>query len=442
MEKSVCIIGAGWAGLAAAVELSRHNIPVSVYESAPQIGGRARGVQTQGKQLDNGQHLLIGAYQQTLALLKTTGINEADVLYRYPQKLQLIDLQSHQKAFDLSLPRLPAPLHLLFGILNCRSLNSKEKISALLRFNALLKKPVNKDISVNKWLTQAGLPEKFIHHLLQPLCLAAMTTHPQQASAKSFQYVLQKTFFAPASHTDLLIPKVNLSQLFPLAAKACIENHGGEVLTSSPCRKLVYDNHQLRGIELDNQFVSAQQVILATPPWAAQKLLGDYPATQAIAEKLKQLEYEPVITVYLQYPENIALNQPMLGVLNATTQWLFDRRICWQPGLMAAVISARGEHEQWDNKTLGQHISRELASLFPHWPEAESIQVIREKRATLQCHVGVDGLRPGPDTPIPNLYLCGDYVLYENNRPSLPSTLEAAVESGVKCAQRIIQETP
>ncbi len=435
----VAIIGAGWAGLAAAVTLSQHNISVTVYESAAQIGGRARSVNSNNLMLDNGQHLMIGAYQQTLKLLKIIGLDEADVLHRYPQQLQFFDLTSQRSVFDLKLPKLPAPLHLLMGMLSCKAMSKKERLISLLRFNHLLNKKIKQDISVSEWLSAAGLPQILQDRLLLPLCLAAMTTHPQQASAKSFQSVLQKTFSGSARHTDFLIPKIDLSQLFPLAAKAFIEAHGGKVMTSARCQSLIIKHDHIQAVEINHIAQEHSHIILATPPSVTKKLLQSCSQTQAIAEKIKRLEYESVITVYLQYDKSCQLNLPMLGLLNGTTQWLFDRRICHQAGLMAAVISASGEHDAWDNPTLAASVAAEIAQLFPHWPKPNDIQIIREKRATLGCHVDVDKIRPTTQTSIKSLSLCGDYVLFEDkNSPGLPSTLEAATHSGVKCAQLLL----
>ncbi|MDH5735247.1 MAG: FAD-dependent oxidoreductase, partial [Gammaproteobacteria bacterium] len=203
---STIIIGGGWAGLAAAVELSKHNIPVTVFEAAKQAGGRARTVTHNNTLLDNGQHLMIGAYHQMLSLLKTININYRDVFLQIPQQLEIIDLNRQTTVFKLKLPLLPAPINLLTGILSCPSLNLTSKLKTLYKFNKLLKTPLNKDISVEEWLNTAGLPAEYTNYLLKPLCLAALTTHPHEASARIFQTVLQQTFNGQASNTDLLIP--------------------------------------------------------------------------------------------------------------------------------------------------------------------------------------------------------------------------------------------
>lgn len=437
------IVGGGWAGLSAAVELSRHNIPVTLVEAAKQLGGRARSVQQDDKTIvDNGQHLMIGAYHQMLSLLKTTGVDIDNIFHQTQLQIDMLDLKSQSTAFKLKLPRAPAPFHLLFGITNCPSLSFKQKLVTLYRFNNLLNKSIEADINVDEWLARAHLPEAYTEALLKPLCLAALTTHTHEASARAFQSVLQQTFNGPAKNTHLLIPATDLGQVFPQAAKRYIESQGGQVLTEQRVNQITCRDHRATGICINDQSFEIENLILATSARATEKLLTNIKACQPITHQLQQQQYEPVTTVYLQFPESVKLPLPMMGVINATSEWLFDRTHCHQAGLIAVVISANGPHMDLDNAQLAQQVAGELSRLFPDWPEVESSWVIREKRATLRCVPGIDNNRPGIQTPIENLRLCGDYVyIEENNQPGLPSTLEAAMRSGVKCAQQLIQET-
>lgn len=435
---AVSIIGAGWSGLAAAVELSRHNIPVTVYESAKQIGGRARDVDIDGVSIDNGQHLMIGAYIQLLALLKVTGINETDVFYRLPQHIQMLDLATRKNAFELKLPPWPAPLHLLGGMLGCPSLNLGEKIKTLWRFNKLLNNKLIADISVTQWLQQADLPQTYADYLLKPLCLAALTTHPDEASARTFQTVLQQTFNGRNTNTDLLISRTTLGKIFPDAAKRYIESHGGQVLVGHKINNI---NPENKIISVNDQVVPYRQLIIATPPNITQQLLKPHAVFDTITRNLAALQYAPVCTIYLQYPPHIRLPLPMLGCLHATSEWLFDRVYCNQPGLIAVIISANGQHMSLSNDDLINNVKSELAQLFPDWPAPVHTQLIREKRAGFSCHINVDSIRPSIRTDIKHIKLCGDYVYIENNlQPGLPATLEGAVRSGVKCAQQTLED--
>ncbi len=435
----VAIIGGGWAGLAAAVELCQQNFNVTVFESAPQLGGRARSIQWDDKTLDNGQHLMIGAYQQMLKLLNILQADVDKLFTQMPQRMLMLDAQTGDTAFDLQLPTYPAPLHLLFGVLNTPSLSLKEKISLLLRFNKLLNSKINNDCPVSEWLSRARLPHNYTQNLLEPVCLAALNTHPQQASAKAFQNVLQQTFNAPASFTDLLIPTTDLGHVFPTLAERFILQHGGEIKTHSKVQKLEFENQQIKSIIVNDNALDFDQVILATPASISAKLLTDIPACQPVCTQINQLIYEPVCTLYLQFTQPVSLPYPMLGLLNGTAEWVFERKASGHNNMLAVVISATGKHLDMPTVALVETIYAELANCVKNLPELHSSKVITEKRATLRCHPDVDKHRPSIRTNLSNLNLCGDYVyIEENNVPGLPSTLEGALRSGVECAQLLI----
>ena len=163
-------------------------------------------------------------------------------------------------------------------------------------------------------------------------------------------------------------------------------------------------------------------------------LLAPYPVLTALASSLQQFQYEPICTVYLQYPESARLPVPMLGMLGGVGQWAFDRQLCGQPGLIAVVISSSGIHMAWPNSQLVDVISAELANLFPRWPQPASTHVIREKRATFASQVNINQSRPTNQTAVEGLWLAGDFT-----QTGYPATLEGAVRSGVQCTQQIIE---
>jgi len=438
-KKRIAIIGGGWAGLAAAIELCTQSYKVTLFESSPQLGGRARSIKWNDLTLDNGQHLMIGAYQQMLKSLHIIGA-DTDTLFKHiHHRMLMLDAQSGETKFDLQLPTYPAPLHLVFGVLNTPSLSFKQKILLLLRFNKLLNTKINNDYSVSDWLSQAKLPASYTKNLLEPVCLAALTTHPQQASAKAFQNVLQQTFNAPASFTDLLIPTTDLSQVFPDLAEQFILQHGGEIKTRCKVQALQTDNKNINSITANDETIRFDQIILATPANVSAKLLANIPACKKTAEQIKQLTYEPVSTLYLQFKHCVSLPYPMLGIVNGTAEWVFERSLSGHDDVLAVVISAQGAHLQMPETALVKTVYTELSNTIENLPELLNSKLIIEKRASFQCHPHVDKYRPGIHTNLSNLKLCGDYVYIEqNNSPGLPSTLEGALRSGVECAQLII----
>lgn len=441
IKKNIAIIGGGWAGLAAAVQLCKHNCNVTVFESSPQLGGRARSISWNNLTLDNGQHLMMGAYQQMIECLNTIQADTSQLFKQLPHRMLMLNSQNGEIAFDLKLPTYPAPLHLLFGVLNTPSLSISEKILLLIRFNKLLNTPIKTDISVTQWLSNAKLPEQYRINLLEPVCLAALTTHPQQASAKAFQSVLQQIFNAPAEFTDLLIPTTDLGNVFPALAEKFILQQGGEIKTRCKVQQLLHDNTQIHSIQVNDEVMNFDQVILATPPSVTAKLLNDIPACQQIGKQIKQLKFEPVATLYLQFKTPVSLPYPMIGLMNGLSEWVFERATSGHNDILAVVISAQGEHLKLAEDKLIKTVYDELSNVIENLPELLNSKFIIEKRATFQCHPNVDKYRPGINTSLRNLKLCGDYVyIEENNQPGLPSTLEGAVRSGVKCAQSILKD--
>lgn len=439
-QQHIAIVGGGWAGLAAAVELTSKGHRISLFESARQLGGRARRLEWSNMALDNGQHLMIGAYQQMLQLLDTLGVDARQFFRRLPHHMLMKDAQTGERLFELRLPTFPAPFHLLFGVMQIPQLSLKEKLQLLFRFNRLLNSPLYEDMSVTDWLASARLPGNYVDRLLKPVCLAALTTHPHQASARAFQSVLQQTFNASADFTDLLIPTTDLGTLFPEQAAQFIRDRGGDIFTGHKLENLQVEHQQVSQLRINQQSFEFQQVILATPPSVTARLLSSHPETHHISRQLEQLSYEPVATLYLKFDKPVRLEVPMMGLLNGIGEWLFDRHVSGHPDVLAVVISASGPHLELPRDELSRRVYGEAKQVIPQLGQLVDSQLIIEKRATIRCHPGVDKLRPAIDTPLSNLKLCGDYVyIEENNHSGLPSTLEGALRSGVKCAQQLIQ---
>ena len=429
---NVTIVGGGWAGLATALELCQHGVPVILLEAARQLGGRARCVAFDAEAVDNGQHLMIGAYRETLRLLKLVHAPHAPPIVR--QRLQL-QLHTPTEKFSLIAPHLPAPLHLVAALLSARGISAYERGCAL-RFCLVLawrRFQLTHDLSLAQLLAQHRQTARLIECLWEPLCLATMNTPLNEASAQVFLTVLRDTFAQRRADSDLLFAATDLGHFFPAAALDYIEQHGGRVILGERVGELRIAGNAIQTVITAQQLPESQHVVLATPAYATARLLAPHKPLQAIAHKLEQLNYEPICTVYLRYPAHVTLNTHLVGFTGTLTQWLIDRTHCDQPGLMAAVISARGAHMELTNEELTQRVREEIARHYPAWPASYNSMVIREKRATFACSVGVNDLRPVNTTPVRGLWLAGDYTA-----TGYPATLEGAVRSGVACARKII----
>lgn len=431
-SNSIIIVGGGWAGLAAAIELTQQGKHVTLLESARQLGGRARRLAFGSLSVDNGQHLFIAAYSETLRLMEVLGLKESEAFTRISLKLILAGKDTQ---LELSTGKLPAPLHLGWGLLNARGLSRQEKLQAL-RFSMhlfLSGFQQKTDCSVSDLLKTHNQPKHLITALWEPLCLATLNTPATQASAQVFLRVLRDTFGLRRSDSDLLISRTDLGGAFPTPAMDFIERNGGHVRLGSRVTGLELDNERVTGVRVGDEVLNADHVILAVPPHISQKLLAPHTQLTALSNQLGAFDYQPITTVYLQYPEDTHMETQMLGMVDTVSQWVFDRATCGQPGLMAVVISGPGPHMQQDKEVLTQQIIAELAEQFPHWPAPSDNMLIREKRATFSCDVDVEKLRPANSTSTERLWLAGDFTA-----TGYPATLEGAVRSGVQCAKRIL----
>jgi squalene-associated FAD-dependent desaturase len=430
-ERGVAIIGGGWAGMAAAVTLAQAGTAVSVFESAKSLGGRARTVVLDGLEVDNGQHILLGAYHETLALI--AAVNPQAPLQRRSLELSM------PPDFALRTPALPAPLHLVAGLLGARGLSVTDRLRAmrLLLALRLMRFQLRQDMPLSNFLDQHGQPDKLKHFLWHPLCLAALNTPPDQASAQVFLNVLRDSFSHARADSDLVLPGVNLSQLFPEPAASLVEARGGSVRTAARVTALHRDNGGW-SVEVDGTPLRFAQVICAAPPPRAAELLEPLPGMERVTESLRRLEYQSIHTVYLQYPAETRLASPMLGLSKGLGQWVFDRGQLGGPaGLLAVVISAGGAHEALTHDELAAQVATELASALGLSARLVRHQVIAEKRATFACTPNL--ARPAARTTLPGLYLAGDYVAGPRETDNYPATIEGAVRSGVQCARLILE---
>lgn len=439
-QRNVAIVGAGLAGLAAALSLLGKGHRVTIFEAAPQAGGRARGVPHANTMIDNGQHLCIGAYHATLQLLQEAGLDADQHFLRLPLALHM---HNGKQRMSLVTPAwLPAPLHLLWGLLTARGLALQSKWHAIrwmldLKRNAFR---LEHDITVATLLEQGLQTEVAIKLLWEPLCLAALNTPIESASAQVFLNVLKDSFQQRRADSDFLIVKSDLSSALiePLLEK--IKVLGGQVLLRTPVHSLQYEVSKHKALRNKDQLcvletAQGQQqfddVILATGPHQLKTVASeiDIPA----------FDYQPITTVYLQYPPETNLPYPVIGLCHGVAQWVFDRgQCCNQPGLLALVISAH-QSLPGDKAAFIQQCISELNQAISAYgiqldTEPGWTQIITEKRATFSCTPDLP--RPRNKTSQPHIYLAGDYTA-----GPYPATIEGAVRSGVAAANLILADT-
>jgi squalene-associated FAD-dependent desaturase len=430
--KGIIIVGGGWSGLACAVELTRLNHRVHLLEMARQLGGRARRVAFGDQAVDNGHHVIVGAYRATLGLLNDIGVDSEAAFTRKPFALEIGYCDG--TAFSLRAPQLPAPLHILAAIINSRGFRLRDRLRAL-RFGSRVyfnKLRLSEDISVAELLRRERQTDNLITVLWQPLCLKALNTPIEDASATIFINMLHEAFCRKRQDSDILLANMDLAGMVSQPALDYIEKHGGTVSLDQTITTLEIQQEQILGVRVDDKLLEAEHVVLAVPPQGAQLLLQPHPPLHDIAYNLSGFSYEPICTVYLQYPRSVRPDAPIQGLLGTTAQWVLDRRFAGNPGVIAININSRGAHMEWDEATLVSQLKQELHQCFPHWPHPEDTLVIREDNAVFSARVGIDRLRPQQATPVSGLWLAGDYTYR-----GYPATLESAVRSGYRCAEHI-----
>jgi squalene-associated FAD-dependent desaturase len=402
VDSRVAIVGAGYAGMAAAVTLAERGVPVTVFESAPVPGGRARRVVSHGHALDNGQHIFVGAYAELFRLMRAVGVGE-DAVLRIPLELRYAD------GFTFRAPSLPAPLGVLAGLLATKRVPFAERLGAL-RFMLAMRSAgwrLRPDMSVKDLLERHAQRGPVRHYLWAPLCVSALNTPIEQASANVFLAAVRDTLAGAPKASDLVLPRVDLSRLFPEPAAEYVRARGGEVRCAAPVRDLAHISKQY------------EKVIVAVGPHQLKALLPEAPSDYT---------YQPIYTCYLQYPEATRLPFPMLGMADGLVQWVFDRgALLGENGRFACVISAQGDHQQMTQDEIAVRCDHELRGSMKHLPAPLWSRVIAEKRATISCTPGLK--RPAVQTTTRGVLLAGDYT-----DPEYPPTLEAAVRSGIRAA--------
>lgn len=446
VARSIAVIGAGWAGCAAAVELARAGYKVTLLEAARTLGGRARRIETDRKQLDNGQHILLGAYSETLRLMQLAGVDHQQALLKLPLQMRYAPDSGGMDFVAPSLP-LPAPLHLAAALLRAKGLQREDKLS-LARFSTTARWmgwQLNSDCSVSELLERFDQTPRLIQLMWRPLCLAALNTPPERASAQVFLNVLRDSLGAKRRASDMLLPRADLSALFPEAAARYVEAHGGAVRCGAKVQSLRSIEGRLWQLDISGAAVGGTWstyfggVVLATGTAQAAALLHDIPDadTASLCHQLTAFTPEAITTVYLQYDAATRLELPFYALLDDPDshqygQFVFDRGQldAAQAGLLAVVISASGPAAAQPQELLAEAVAVQLAVVFqrPELGRPEWFKVITEKRATYASTPGLS--RPDNATGLPGLFLAGDYTAGD-----YPATLEMAVRSGVAAAR-------
>jgi squalene-associated FAD-dependent desaturase len=435
----VVVVGAGWSGLACALVLAARGLAPRLIDAAPAPGGRARSVQVRlaGKQeqLDNGQHVLVGACTSTFAAIEQAGVLRSQALAQ--QDLAI----AYPDGWRLQIGQAPSPLHLVQALVGARGPSMRARLQ-LARW--VLGRPRGRQAST-AGLTAAQLfgpaDGAWVQRLWRPLCLAALNCPLEQASAAIFLRVLEDSLMGGTSASRLWIPRRPLGEVFPQAALGAISALGGTWEGGSLALGLeVNPQGAVSAVRLRGGHVPASAVVLALPPHAAARLLASAgPLLAPPARTLAGVDCAPIATVYLQYPAGTRLPCPAMvladdAAAGRPAQWVFDHGQLdrARDGRMAAVISGTGPHLALGRAELAAAVMRQLQSELG-LPAALDACALLERRATVLPGPGLR--RPPVRLPVRGLYLAGDAA----DSP-YPSTLEGSVRAGQLAAQALLED--
>jgi len=435
----VCVIGGGWAGIAAAIEACAAGRQVTLIEAAPQLGGRARSISIDmgfGQvDLDNGQHLMMGAYRETLALISRIAPEASRRLQREAMALR------DTKGLELGAARLPAPLHLAVGFAAARGLGLAGRLACLRLMFALWRRgwQVPPGETVTQLFARTRQPDWLIERLWRPLCISALNTPTDTACARTFSAVLRDTLGAARAASDFILPAGTLGECLPQPASSWLQARGARILLRTPVRALTREGSGWRVAHTDgSQF--ARSVVLALPPTNSARLIGsvaeagENPACAALCESLSAFRPIPIATTYLAWPETEISTLPrwiMLGVdayrgdTTARGDWLFDRGVQGGHRIAAIVVSnATPPDESLESLTAAVSVAATRALRLP--TPSHSFTVF-ERRATFACVPDRPLIEQPAAGNLPGLWLAGDYT-----ERDYPATIESAVRSGLR----------
>ncbi|HKN12727.1 MAG TPA: hydroxysqualene dehydroxylase HpnE [Candidatus Binatus sp.] len=447
--KDAVVIGAGFAGLSAAVALAERGVRVTVLEGKPALGGRAYSFvdADTGDFVDNGQHVLMGCYTETLDFLERIGAH-GQLVFR--EDLEIEMLAGPGQSAVLKTARLPGPLHMTAALLGYRHLSMAERISVMcggLRLLAMKRFGGGelRNLTVAQLMDRLGQSEHARQCFWYPMSIATLNDVPEASSAQLLAEVLKRAFFSRRRDSAFVYSRVGLSDLYCSGAKQLIERAGGTVVSHSIVEMLELGARgHVASVRLrDGRRIEASNFISAVPAPQLLRLLPENAVADPFFSRLTGLSSSPIICVHVWLDREVT-NSPFIGFIGTTTQWLFNKRRIFaqrgeaHPGYLSFVISGARKLVDRSNQEILDIVINDLHAMIPASRTATVVKslVLKEKNATMAPDLRSHQLRPTANTPIANFFLAGDWIQTE-----LPATIESAVISGRAAAGAVIART-
>jgi hydroxysqualene dehydroxylase len=442
--KDVIVIGGGFAGLSAGVALAKKGFRVALLESKPALGGRAYSFADpeSGDFVDNGQHVLMGCYTETLDFLDRIGATK-NLVFHPDLEIEMLDRGG--AGAMLKTAHLPGPFHMSAGLLRYRHLTIGQRLRVLtggLKLLAMQRRHRSalEKMTVAQLMDLLGQSERARQAFWYPLSIATLNDEPEVSSAALLAEVLQRAFFSKRSASAFVYSRVGLSDLYCTAAAEIIERSGGVVATRSPVESIELENGSAVRVKLrDGTRLGAANIICATASHQVARLLPASLRADPFFAAVAELQSSPIICVHAWFDRDVT-DSAFVGFIGSTTQWLFNKRRIFEmhgerhPGYLSFVISGARKLIERPNDELLEVVLNDLGTMIPASSKAKLLRalVLKEKHATMAPAPETFRLRPTTATPIPNLFLAGDWV-----QTGLPATIESAVISGRAAAAAV-----
>lgn len=434
------IIGGGLSGLAAGVKLASEGLRVSLFERKHYLGGRCYSYEDAkiGEIVDNGQHVLIGAYHHLLHYLDIIGTKH----YLRKESHLRLRLFHPEKGFtDFHIKHLPKPFNLINGIIGFPFLSGTEKIR-LIKLGLKIWKSGNehkdnlRNMTISQWLDENKQSDTAKKNFWYPVAVSIMNESPERASALLFFRSLKMALFGNISDSAILIPNVTQYELYARNAITYLKKRRCNINLNTEVHSLVIKGNKVTGIKLkDNKIVNGKAIICAVPYYNVIRLIPEHFHGYEPFLNFVKFESSPIISYHLWF-ENAFTDVDHVGCIDSNLQWIFNRRVIFgeqkkKPFYITGVISGAHRYINLKKDELTRIALDDLYKIFPDSRNSRLIRstIIKERRATFSATPDAEKNRPSTKTPIQGFFLAGDWT-----DTGLPATIEGAVLSGFRAA--------
>jgi len=422
--KRCLVIGGGIAGLSSAVYLLKAGYNVEIFESSPKLGGRAYSFQDNlsGTVIDNGQHILMGCYKETLKFFKLISAEDNLLVQK---RLCVNFLKPDYRNYKLKSFPILYPLNLILGLLNYKALYFKERVRVLF---LLFRLPLYKSnrletLSVYEWLERENQSERIRKAFWEIISVGALNTNIDKASAKIFVDILKRMFLNGNSSTKIILPAYGLTETYCNHAEKFIEENGGKINMQESILSFKIGNKKIyEAVSSKRTITDFDYIISSVPQYSLKKIL---PEDNLFGP---DLAYSSILSVHIWLKENI-LDKTFYGLIDSPVHWIFNHGTH-----LTIVISDADKYIDETKENIFSLIVGELEKYTPIKKEmVENYKVIKEKKATFVPSKEALRVRQSTKTHLTNFFLSGDWI-----DTGLPATIESAVLSGKLAAGKII----